>query len=55
MSAEYQAVVMAAGRGSRMYPLTEEMPKAMLPVGNIPMIGYIMRQLELAKFNGTYV
>ena len=41
-----QAVNMVAGSGSRMYPLTENIPKALLPVVNLPVI----RLLEKAVF-----
>jgi len=37
----------------RMYPLTEQMPKALLPVANVPLIGYVMKALEVAKFDGA--
>jgi dTDP-glucose pyrophosphorylase/CBS domain-containing protein len=40
-----QAVVMAGGRGSRLHPLTEELPKPMLPVGDQPLMERIIRQL----------
>ena len=49
---EFQAVVMAAGTGSRMFPLTEELPKALLPVGNLPMIWYPINLLDKAGFEG---
>ena len=52
LMAEFQAVIMAAGSGSRMYPLTENIPKALLPVGNLPMIWYPIRLLEKAGFEG---
>ena len=51
---EFQAVIMAAGSGSRMYPLTENIPKALLPVGNLPMIWYPVNLLERAGFEGDY-
>lgn len=41
-----QAVVMAGGEGRRLRPLTEEMPKAMLPVGDRPLMEIIIRQLR---------
>eukprot|EP00124_Ichthyophonus_hoferi_P004441 Ihof_evm3s489 gene=Ihof_evmTU3s489 len=53
--AEFQAVVMAGGPGSRMYPLTENFPKALLPVGNKPLIWYSLNQLERAGFKDIIV
>ncbi len=42
------AVVMAGGYGTRLRPLTEEVPKPMLPVGGRPIIERIIDQLEAA-------
>lgn len=47
---EFQAVIMAAGTGSRMFPLTERIPKALLPVGNLPVIWYPINLLDKAGF-----
>jgi len=41
-----QAVVMAGGKGTRLYPLTEDLPKPMLPVGDRPLMERIIRQLS---------
>jgi len=41
-------LVMAGGQGSRLRPLTEELPKPMLPVGNKPLLQLIVEQLKLA-------
>lgn len=41
-----QAVVMAGGKGSRLHPLTEEIPKPMLPLGDRPLMERIIRQLS---------
>lgn len=46
------AVILAAGRGSRMYPLTEECPKCLLPLANRPLIWYPVQLLERAGFQG---
>ena len=46
------AVILAAGRGSRMYPLTEECPKCLLPVANRPLIWYPVQLLERSGFQG---
>ena len=35
-----QAVILAAGKGTRMRPLTYDMPKAMLPVKGKPVLEY---------------
>lgn len=37
--------VLAAGFGTRMRPVTETVPKPLLPVGQIPLIGYALRLL----------
>lgn len=41
-----QAVIMAGGRGSRLFPLTEHVPKPMLPVGEQPLLEIIIKQLR---------
>lgn len=41
-----QAVVMAGGFGTRLYPLTEHIPKPMLPVGGRPLLEHIVEQLK---------
>lgn len=41
-----QAVIMAGGYGTRLRPLTEEMPKPMLPVGDRPLMELIVGQLR---------
>jgi NDP-sugar pyrophosphorylase family protein len=41
-----QAVIMAGGYGMRMRPLTEELPKPMLPVGDRPLMELIISQLR---------
>lgn len=51
--AEFQAVILAAGSGSRMYPLTDKIPKALLHVGNMPLIWYPVNLLEKAGFEGN--
>ena len=43
-----QAVIMAGGFGTRLRPLTEELPKPMLPVGDRPLMELIVEQLRQA-------
>jgi MurNAc alpha-1-phosphate uridylyltransferase len=38
MATELVGVVLAAGRGERLRPLTDRQPKALCPVGNVPLV-----------------
>ena len=51
---EFQAIVLAGGKGTRMSDLSSNIPKCLLPIGNKPMIYYPVRMLEKAGFNGKY-
>ena len=42
------AIVLAAGYGSRLAPLTLEVPKPALPVAGVPMLVRILRKLKAA-------
>jgi len=37
--------VLAAGLGERLRPITESLPKPLMPVGNLPLVGYALRLL----------
>lgn len=39
-------IILAAGVGSRLRPLTDNMPKCMVPVNNVPLIGRLTNQLK---------
>ncbi len=41
-----KAVIMAGGKGTRLYPLTATTPKPLLPIHNIPCISHILRLLH---------
>ena len=41
-----QAVIMAGGSGVRLRPLTDELPKPMLPVGGRPVLELLVEQLR---------
>jgi len=40
------AVLLAAGYATRLYPLTKDRPKPLLPVGGRPMIDYVIDELQ---------
>ncbi|MBQ1014505.1 NTP transferase domain-containing protein, partial [Micromonospora sp. M51] len=43
--AQLCAVVLAAGEGTRLRPLTERVPKALCPVGNVPLLDRALERL----------
>lgn len=43
-----KAVIIAAGKGTRMGPLTENRPKAMLPIANRPLLEHIIVAIKAA-------
>lgn len=42
-------VILAAGYGTRLYPLTHRIAKPLVPVNGIPMINFLMRKIEGLK------
>jgi NDP-sugar pyrophosphorylase family protein len=49
------AVVMAAGEGSRLRPLTERWPKPVLPIDGRPVIATLLRELAGAGIQRAFV
>ncbi|MCD5397481.1 nucleotidyltransferase family protein [candidate division NPL-UPA2 bacterium] len=41
-----KALILAAGYGTRLYPLTKDKPKPLLPVASRPMIEHILEKIE---------
>jgi len=50
-----KAVIPAAGRGTRLYPLTREIPKEMLPIGGRPMIYYSLWEAASAGVEEVFL
>ena len=45
-----KAMILAAGRGERMRPLTDESPKPLLPAGGKPLVVWLIESLARAQF-----
>ena len=45
-----RAIVLAGGQGTRLSPYTTVLPKPLLPIGNIPILEVILRQLSIYGF-----
>ena len=48
-------LVMAGGRGERLKPITDSIPKPLVHVGGEPMIDLLLRRLALQGFHHVYV
>ena len=50
-----KAMILAAGRGERMRPLTDTLPKALLAVGDKPLIAWHLEKLAAAGFSDIVI
>jgi len=50
-----RTMILAAGRGERMRPLTDVCPKPLLPAGGMPLIGWHLRRLAGAGFREVVI
>ena len=50
-----QAMIFAAGLGTRLKPITDTMPKALVPVGGQPLLWHVVQKLKAAGFGRIVV
>ncbi|MDD3828045.1 MAG: sugar phosphate nucleotidyltransferase [Anaerolineae bacterium] len=46
-----KAVILAGGRGQRLAPYTTILPKPLMPIGDVPIVEVVVRQLKHAGFD----
>src|SRR3989338_650739 len=44
-----RAVLLCAGFGTRLYPLTKNQPKALLSIAGVPLLNYLVKKLEMLE------
>lgn len=50
-----QAVILAGGKGTRLRPFTTSLPKPLVPVGDLPIIEIVLRQLRRFGFREVII
>jgi NDP-mannose synthase len=46
-----KAVILAGGKGTRLSPYTKVLPKPLMPIGDMPILEVILRQIKLASID----
>ena len=53
---DMKAIILAAGYATRMYPLTKDRPKALLPIGGKVMLDYLMDEIAtIGEIDTAYI
>ena len=45
-----QAIILAGGKGTRLKPYTTVLPKPLLPIGDLPILEVVIKQLKKNGF-----
>lgn len=48
-------IIQAGGKGTRLLPYTAVLPKPLMPVGDMPILEIVIRQLAYYQFNNLYI
>jgi len=48
-------VIQAGGKGARLYPYTKVLPKPLMPVGDLPILEIVIRQLAARGFHDIHI
>lgn len=52
---DISVVIMAGGKGTRLHPYTKIIPKALIPIGDIPIIERVINKFLEFKFKNFYI
>ncbi|OGQ08772.1 MAG: hypothetical protein A3G32_06330 [Deltaproteobacteria bacterium RIFCSPLOWO2_12_FULL_40_28] len=55
MKKKFPIMILAAGFGKRLHPLTQQIPKPLIPVLGLPILGYTLALLKHHKFNHVVI
>lgn len=47
----HRVVILAGGKGTRLHPFTASFPKPLVPLGNMPILEVVLRQLAVQGFH----
>lgn len=50
MDKDYDVLILAGGRGTRLYPLTADIPKPMVRIGDMPVLEHIVKLFDYYGF-----
>ena len=50
-----KAMILAAGLGTRLWPITENMPKALVPINNTPLLEWVIKKLISHDFRDIII
>lgn len=50
-----KAIVLAGGKGTRLYPYSALLPKPLMPLGNMPILELLLRQLRRAGVDEVFI